>query len=223
MAGVGRPRGRGRGAAGGWSSMETPPPGGPYLQSPQARVQGNAPGQAVAVSSVVQRRLNWNGAGEGSRERRQPRGWTPAAGSSPLPFLLLFHPGGRFRELCRGSRGPLSAVPTNLPHAGSGQSCPHPAHPFPRLYLTSVCGQASGSLASDSRLPWGPSHWRPLQEPWGTASARGGGPGAETRLRMKPARPRGSHPQGQKPRPPCSLGLTPPASNSDGWEECLKV
>lgn len=135
--------------------METPPPGGPYLQSPPARVQGNAPGQAVtAVSSLSQRRLNWNGACEGS-ERRQPRGWTLAAGSSPLPLLLLFHPGGRFRELRRGSRGPLSAVPTNLPHAGSGQSCPDPAHPFPRLYLTSVCGQASGSLASDSRLPWG--------------------------------------------------------------------
>ena len=156
--GVGRPRGRGRGAAGGWRSMETPPPGGPYLQSPPARVQGNAPGQAVtAVSSLSQRRLNWNGACEGS-ERRQPRGWTLAAGSSPLPLLLFFHPGGRFRELRRGSRGPLSAVPTNLPHAGSGQSCPDPAHPFPRLYLTSVCGQASGSLASDSRLPWGPSH-----------------------------------------------------------------
>ena len=130
----------------------------PVSAKPAGPRAGERPGPGGdGLSSLSQRRLNWNGACEGS-ERRQPRGWTLAAGSSPLPLLLFFHPGGRFRELRRGSRGPLSAVPTNLPHAGSGQSCPDPAHPFPRLYLTSVCGQASGSLASDSRLPWGPSH-----------------------------------------------------------------
>lgn len=101
----------GEGGGPGWLElMETPPPGGPNLQSPPARLQGNTPGQAVtAVSRGTQCRLHWNGAWRAPEE-----GGDPAGGNRN-------HPGTTPKVR---SRGPCSlGLTPPASNSDGGQEC----------------------------------------------------------------------------------------------------